>query len=204
MSDLRDIYRVVSWIDVRLNTCHAIHCVVLVHGQNLFESFTVKARHEITCMQTTTCGTRTCSALGGLSLHKPSLESPRDPIVYGPIYFVFQHHTNSCCHDASELSMPSPATVSPPFLPPAPDRYTTFTPNEKHLLTFLLGLATITSPLTATIYFPLLPLLRVHFNTSAQAINLTITIYIIFQALSHQSSAHFPTLLAVGQCIFSP
>jgi MFS family permease len=92
--------------------------------------------------------------------------------------------TNSCGYDAGESSMPSPATASPPFLPPAPDRYTTFTPNEKRLLTFLLGLATITSPLTATIYFPLLPLLRVHFNTSAQAINLTITIYIIFQALS--------------------
>ncbi|KAI1307433.1 major facilitator superfamily domain-containing protein [Xylaria venustula] len=48
----------------------------------------------------------------------------------------------------------------------------------------LLGLATITSPLTATIYFPLLPLLREHFNTSTQAINLTLTIYIIFQGIS--------------------
>jgi multidrug resistance protein len=62
--------------------------------------------------------------------------------------------------------------------------YTTFTRREKRLLTVLLGLATITSPLTATIYFPLLPLLRDHFHTSAQAINLTLTIYIIFQALS--------------------
>jgi multidrug resistance protein len=62
--------------------------------------------------------------------------------------------------------------------------YTTFTSHEKHFLTLLLGLATITSPLTATIYFPLLPLLREHFNTSAQAINLTLTIYIIFQAIS--------------------
>jgi hypothetical protein len=62
--------------------------------------------------------------------------------------------------------------------------YTTFTRREKRLLTLLLGLATITSPLTATIYFPLLPLLREHFHTSAQAINLTLTIYIIFQALS--------------------
>jgi multidrug resistance protein len=62
--------------------------------------------------------------------------------------------------------------------------YTTFTRREKHLLTLLLGLATVTSPLTATIYFPLLPLLREHFHTSAQAINLTLTIYIIFQALS--------------------
>jgi multidrug resistance protein len=52
------------------------------------------------------------------------------------------------------------------------------------LLTLLLGLATITSPLTATIYFPLLPLLRTHFQTTSQAINITLTIYIIFQALS--------------------
>ncbi|KAK0654214.1 Dityrosine transporter 1 [Lasiodiplodia hormozganensis] len=48
----------------------------------------------------------------------------------------------------------------------------------------LVGFATITSPLTATIYFPLLPLLRAHFHTSAQAINLTITLYVVFQALS--------------------
>jgi multidrug resistance protein len=66
----------------------------------------------------------------------------------------------------------------------APALYTTFTRKQKRLLTLLLGLATITSPLTATIYFPLLPLLRTHFNTSSQSINLTITIYIIFQALS--------------------
>ncbi len=65
-----------------------------------------------------------------------------------------------------------------------PTPYTKFTRNEKRLLTALLGLATITSPLTATIYFPLLPLLSTHFHTSAQAINLTITVYIIFQALS--------------------
>jgi len=62
--------------------------------------------------------------------------------------------------------------------------YTTFSRNEKRLLTLLLGLATTTSPLTATIYLPLLPLLRNHFHTSAQSINITLTIYIIFQALS--------------------
>ena len=62
--------------------------------------------------------------------------------------------------------------------------YTVFTRNQKRQLRLLLGFATITSPLTATSYFPLLPLLRTHFSTSAQAINLTLTIYIIFQALS--------------------
>lgn len=68
--------------------------------------------------------------------------------------------------------------------PPTPTPYTAFTPNQKRRLRLLLGFATITSPLTATCYFPLLPLLRTHFETSAQAINLTLTIYIVFQALS--------------------
>ncbi|KAK3640110.1 hypothetical protein LTR56_012086 [Elasticomyces elasticus] len=62
--------------------------------------------------------------------------------------------------------------------------YTTFTSLQRRSLTLLVGLGCITSPLTATRYFPLLPLLRTHFKTTAQAINLTITIYIIFQALS--------------------
>ena len=62
--------------------------------------------------------------------------------------------------------------------------YTLFSHSQRRLLIVLLGLATITSPLTATIYFPLLPLLKQHFNTSVQAINLTITVYIIFQAIS--------------------
>ena len=62
--------------------------------------------------------------------------------------------------------------------------YTTFSPRQKRLLIFLLGLTAITSPLTATIYFPLLPLLASDYYSSAQAINLTITIYVIFQAVS--------------------
>lgn len=65
-----------------------------------------------------------------------------------------------------------------------PEVYTTFDFRQRRRLTFILGLTTITSPLTATIYLPLLPLLARHLTTSAQAINLTITIYIIFQALS--------------------
>jgi multidrug resistance protein len=69
-----------------------------------------------------------------------------------------------------------------PITPSTP--YTTFTRSQKRQLTLIIGLATITSPLTATIYFPLLPLLREHFHTSSEAINITITIYIVFQALS--------------------
>jgi len=42
----------------------------------------------------------------------------------------------------------------------------------------------LASPLTATIYLPLLPLLAVQFNVSNQCINLTVTIYVLFQAVS--------------------
>lgn len=65
-----------------------------------------------------------------------------------------------------------------------PEVYTVFERKQRRFLTFLLSLTTITSPLTATIYLPLLPLLAQRLDTSAQAINLTITIYIVFQALS--------------------
>jgi len=48
----------------------------------------------------------------------------------------------------------------------------------------LLGIAMLASPLTATMYLPLLPALSKYYRVSMQAINLTITIYIIFQAVA--------------------
>lgn len=64
------------------------------------------------------------------------------------------------------------------------ESFTHFTLSQLRKLQLLVGLATTTSSLTATIYLPLLPLLRTHFHTSAQAVNLTLTIYIVFQAIS--------------------
>ena len=77
------------------------------------------------------------------------------------------------------------AAEAPPN-PPAsrPKPYTVFSSRERRLIVALLGTTTLVSPLTATIYLPLLPLLATHFRTSAQAINLTITVYIVCQALS--------------------
>jgi len=62
--------------------------------------------------------------------------------------------------------------------------YTVLSFRVQKLVIVLLGTAMLLSALTATIYLPLLPLLSAHFHTSAQAINLTITVYIAFQALS--------------------
>ena len=69
--------------------------------------------------------------------------------------------------------------------------YTVLTRSRKLCITAILTLAMLASPLTATIYLPLLPILTTNFNTSVQAINLTITIYIIFQGIS-------PLLLATA------
>lgn len=66
--------------------------------------------------------------------------------------------------------------------PPVP--YTIFTKAHKRLITVILTSTMLASPLTATIYLPLLPLLATHFHVSIQAINLTITLYIVFQAIS--------------------
>ena len=65
-----------------------------------------------------------------------------------------------------------------------PIPYTTFTKAHNRLITIILTSTMLASPLTATIYLPLLPLLARHFHVSIQAINLTITLYIVFQAIS--------------------
>ncbi|KAL8812182.1 MAG: hypothetical protein Q9200_001222 [Gallowayella weberi] len=87
---------------------------------------------------------------------------------------------------SNQIASNSPEETCPGSKPPPTPSipYTVYTRDQKRRLRLLLGFATITSPLTATCYFPLLPLLRTHFESSAQAINLTLTIYIIFQALS--------------------
>lgn len=83
---------------------------------------------------------------------------------------------------SSDVEAGSPDAAMDPPKPPVP--YTVFTRRHKRLLTSVLVLTMLASPLTATIYFPLLPLLAVQFNVSIQSINLTITIYVIFQAIS--------------------
>lgn len=65
-----------------------------------------------------------------------------------------------------------------------PVPYTSFTRAKRLLITVILTSTMLASPLTATIYLPLLPLLATHFHVSIQAINITITMYIIFQAIS--------------------
>lgn len=69
-------------------------------------------------------------------------------------------------------------------LRPASQPYTIFTLNQRRVFTYLLGYLTLASSLTATIYFPLIGLLSNQYNVSTQLVNLTITFYVIFQAIS--------------------
>lgn len=74
--------------------------------------------------------------------------------------------------------------TSPDGVSPDDEEYSVFSPGMRRYLTYLLGLVMLTSTLTATIYFPLIPMLSTHFSVSIQAINMTITTYAICQAVS--------------------
>lgn len=61
--------------------------------------------------------------------------------------------------------------------------YSIFSASHRRILTAILGIASIASPLSANIYLPLLPLLQTQYRSSAQAINLTLTLYVVIQAV---------------------
>ncbi|KAL2066809.1 hypothetical protein VTL71DRAFT_1233 [Oculimacula yallundae] len=64
------------------------------------------------------------------------------------------------------------------------EAYTVFTLHKRKYMSYLMGIILTTSTLTATIYFPLIPMLSKNFSVSIQAINLTVTVYAICQAVS--------------------
>ncbi|KAK3898388.1 hypothetical protein C8A05DRAFT_47279 [Staphylotrichum tortipilum] len=67
---------------------------------------------------------------------------------------------------------------------PRVEPYSIFPLSTRTYLTYLLGLTITLSTLTATIYFPLIPLLSTTFSVPLQKINLTVTAYAVAQALS--------------------
>jgi MFS family permease len=75
-------------------------------------------------------------------------------------------------------------TSSPEDGPPTTTPYTIFTRSQRIYFTYLLGYLTLASSLTATIYFPLIKPLSDEYHVSIQDINLTITLYVAFQAIA--------------------
>ncbi|PSN59500.1 MFS general substrate transporter [Corynespora cassiicola Philippines] len=81
----------------------------------------------------------------------------------------------------------SPITKEVDRLPHCPgnhELYSNFSAATRIYITYFLGFVMILSTLTATIYFPLIPTLSLHFGVSIQAINLTVTVYAVCQAVS--------------------
>ncbi|KAG6355462.1 hypothetical protein INS49_003424 [Diaporthe citri] len=82
------------------------------------------------------------------------------------------------------IAINEPKSGSSPPACPASISYSVFTKGQKRYLTYLLGFLTLALSLTANMCLPLILLLAKQYHTSAQAINLTIAVYIIFQGIS--------------------
>ncbi|KAL4956604.1 major facilitator superfamily domain-containing protein [Aspergillus filifer] len=77
------------------------------------------------------------------------------------------------------------ATTTPnaPIPPQPSSSYSIYTRKEKWILVTLVACAGLFSPLPANIYFPAIPTLTSVFNRSVEDMNLTVTIYLIFQGV---------------------
>ncbi|CAK5278931.1 unnamed protein product [Mycena citricolor] len=62
--------------------------------------------------------------------------------------------------------------------------YSIYTAREKWIIVFLIAFGGLFSPLSANIYFPVIPTIALAFRKTTELINLTVTTYIIFQGLA--------------------
>lgn len=97
-------------------------------------------------------------------------------------------HVDGTVRGADAESLPAPSVAAePPTASKGSQNgskpYSIFSASHRRILTAILGIASIASPLSANIYLPLLPLLQTQYRSSAQAINLTLTLYVVIQAV---------------------
>ncbi|KAJ7633416.1 MFS general substrate transporter [Mycena polygramma] len=81
--------------------------------------------------------------------------------------------------DSGETAAPKIEEDNAPAEP-----YSIYSRREKWFIVALIGLGGLFSPLTSNIYFPVIPTLAEDFHRSIELINLTVTMYIVFQGLS--------------------
>ncbi|KAF2149193.1 MFS multidrug transporter [Myriangium duriaei CBS 260.36] len=77
----------------------------------------------------------------------------------------------------------SPAQSTSTFAPTSPP-YTIFDSRQRAVIVTIVSFAATFSGFASNIYFPVLPNLAENFNVSIELINLTVTAYLIFQALA--------------------
>ncbi|KAK7018867.1 MFS general substrate transporter [Favolaschia claudopus] len=71
-----------------------------------------------------------------------------------------------------------------PHPTPPEQPYTIYTPTEKWLIVCLIAFGGLFSPLSSNIYFPAIPTIARAFDKSIELINLTVTLYLVFQAIT--------------------
>ncbi|KAG6330132.1 hypothetical protein ID866_8957 [Astraeus odoratus] len=62
--------------------------------------------------------------------------------------------------------------------------YSIYTSREKWFIVSMASVAALFSPLTANVYFPAIPTMATDFHVSIELINLTVTVYMVFQGVS--------------------
>lgn len=66
---------------------------------------------------------------------------------------------------------------------PEEEPYSIYTKHEKWFIVTMVAIAGLYSPLPANIYFPAIPTLAVEFGESIEALNQSVTTYLIFQGV---------------------
>lgn len=97
-------------------------------------------------------------------------------------------HVDGTPREADPESLPASPVAAESSTAPTGNQntskpYSIFSSRHRRILTAILGIASIASPLSANIYLPLLPVLQTQYRSSAQAINLTLTLYVVIQAV---------------------
>ncbi|KAH9896157.1 major facilitator superfamily domain-containing protein [Xylariomycetidae sp. FL2044] len=107
---------------------------------------------------------------------EPASPLPSQPS--SPKYIQEADATGDGENDVTETKLQGdmPATAAEPC-------YSVFAARDKRVLTAVIGVTSLVSPLSANIYLPLLPLLQVRYAASAQAVNLTLTLYVVVAAV---------------------
>ncbi|KAK8106860.1 MFS general substrate transporter [Apiospora kogelbergensis] len=107
---------------------------------------------------------------------------------------------------------PSNTPVTSPDPPPQPS-YTIFSRRQKNFIVFMAGLGGFFSPLSANTYLPSIPDLASYLGVSTSLMNLTVTVFLIFQGFAPSlygdladmagAAAGLPALLPVLRCLQS-
>ncbi|KAF7981130.1 hypothetical protein HWV62_34867 [Athelia sp. TMB] len=87
-------------------------------------------------------------------------------------------------NDTPVTSTPQPASGKEQDVEEKKKPYSIYSTREKWSIVMLTSFAALFSPLTANIYLPAIPTMAAAFHKSTELINITVTVYMVFQGLS--------------------